>query len=61
MCVIPSPKKTGETKLQAVGYTAKNAYVAKSVDSQDRRENSRGPRQNFIRSPHDVIIFKQQD
>ena len=28
---------------------------------QGRRENSRGPGQNFIRGPYDVIIFKQQD
>ena len=29
--------------------------------SQGRRENPRGPGQNFIRHPYDVIIFKQQD
>ena len=29
--------------------------------TQGRRENSRGPGQNFIRGPYDVIIFKQQD
>ena len=26
-----------------------------------RRENSRGPGQNFIRGPYDVSIFKQLD
>ena len=31
--------------------------VAKAM----HRENSRGPGQNFIRGPYDVIIFKQQD
>ena len=29
--------------------------------SQGRRENLRGPGENFIRGPYDVIIFKQQD
>ena len=28
---------------------------------QGRRENSRGPGQNFIRGPYDVIILKQQN
>ena len=28
---------------------------------QGRRENSRGPGQNYIWGPYDVVIFKQQD
>ena len=28
---------------------------------QGRRENSRGPGQNYIWGPYDVIIIKQQD
>ena len=32
-----------------------------SYFDQGRREYSRGPGQNFIRGPYDVIIFKQQD
>ena len=31
------------------------------VQHQGRRENSRGPGQNYILGPYDVIIFKQQD
>ena len=41
--------------------TSSQMSVFINSNSQGRRENSRGPGQNFIRGPYDVIIFKQQD